>query len=255
MQAIVGRLEGLLERLRRVNVERLFVVSILVATLTGSLYVFLEDFRFAGSPDQVVAADHEVADRIAPIGRVTLAETAVAAARTDAAGTNAPAGASAPLESSAEGGIAEASASDADSTDVAAASDASPEVPPDQAEAQAAVSADPIAVQSASAEAGAGEFEPSVPSEELRTPGPAVTAETPRPAPIFPQVPPGYMPMPAQGYGPVYPQYQAPPSVSRPAPGAPSRYAPGPYRAYPPTRYNHPAAPAAGYPPPQGWMR
>ncbi len=78
MQAIVGRLEGLFERLGRVNYERLFVASVVVATLTGSLYVYLVDFYFAGSPDQVVARDPGLADRVAPIGRVTLAEPVVA---------------------------------------------------------------------------------------------------------------------------------------------------------------------------------
>ncbi|WP_296810660.1 hypothetical protein [Thiocapsa sp.] len=273
MQAIVGRLEGLLQRLRRVNYERLLVVSVLVATLTGSLYVYLVDFYFARSPDQAVAPDPELADRVAPIGRVTLAEPVVAApaAETTLAATDAPAGESAPAESPAEGGIAEVSASDtgstdAGSTDVAAAPDASPEPPPelspemktDQFDGQAAVSADPIEALSASTVADgvvAAEAEPSASSEDLQATVPAETLEQPRSAPLYPPVPPGFMPIPAQGYAPVYPHYQPPPEVTRPAPGAPSWYAPGPYQAYPPTLYERSVAPPAGYPPPQGWVR
>ncbi|NCC30339.1 MAG: hypothetical protein EOM22_19835, partial [Gammaproteobacteria bacterium] len=141
------------------NHERLFVVSVVVATLTGSLYVYLVDFYFAGAPDQAVAADPLVADRIAPVGQVTLAEPVVAApaAETAFAATEAPAGESTPVEPSADGGIAEASASDAGSTDVDTASDASTELPPDlstdQAEARAAVSADPIETLPGSSEA------------------------------------------------------------------------------------------------------
>ncbi|MFB1488574.1 MULTISPECIES: hypothetical protein [unclassified Thiocapsa] len=277
MQAIVGRLEALFERLGRVNYERIFVASVVVATLTGSLYVYLVDFYFAGSPDQAVAADPLVADRVAPIGRVTLAEPVVAvpAAETALAATDAPPVEAVPAESSAEGGVAEASASDAGSidagsTDVPAALDAPPErlpefppkLPPelltDQAEGPAAVSADPIEAPSASTEADgmvAAEAEPSVLSGEPGTTGPAVRVERPSPAPTYPPVPPGFVPMPAPGYAPVYPQYKAPPEATRQAPGAPVWFAPGPYQAYPPTPYVRPEAPAIGYPPPQGWMR
>ncbi|CRI63314.1 hypothetical protein THIOKS11310004 [Thiocapsa sp. KS1] len=259
MQAIIERLEGLLERLKRVNYERLFVVSVLVATLTGSLYLYLVDFYFARSPDQAVALDPAIVDRIAPIGRVTLAAPAV---ETAAAATEAPADASPPAEPSAESAVAEAAISDAASTDagstgVAARSDASPGLSPDQAEAQAPISADPLAVQPVSADAGGAApvaAMPSVPSADLPISGPAATAGPPRQAPTYP-VPPGYMPMPAQGYAPVYPSYQPPPAASRQAPVAPSWYgAPGPYQAYPPNLYERSAIPPAGYPP-QGWMR
>ncbi len=275
MQAIVGRFEGLFGILGRVNYERLFVVSVVVATLTGSVYVYLVDFYFAGSADQAVEADPLVADRVAPIGRVILAEPVAAepavaesavaepVAEIAAAATDAPADESMPVESSAEGSVAEAAASDAGSPDVAAASDASPELAPelrtDQTEGPAAVSRDPIEALSASTEADeviAAESEPSVPSEELQMTGPAATAEQPRPAPIYPPVPPGYMPMPAPGYAPAYPPYPAPPPAARQVPGAPFGYGPyRAYRAYPPSLYERSVGPPAGYPPPQGRMR
>jgi hypothetical protein len=266
MQAIIERLEGLLERLKRVNYERLFVVSVLVATLTGSLYLYLVDVYFARSPDQAVAVDPASAERVAPIGRVTLAEPVIAApaVETAAAATDAPAEASPPAEPSAEAAVAEASVSNAASTEadgstgVAATSDASSGLSSDQAEAQAAISADPLAVQPVSAEAGgaaAPAAMPSVPSADRPIGGSAAPVGVPRPAPAYP-VPPGYMPMPAQGYAPVYPSYQPPPALSRQAPGAPSWYgAPGgPYQAYPPSLYERSVLPPAGYPP-QGWVR
>lgn len=250
MQAIIERLEGLLERLKRVNYERLFVVSVLVATLTGSLGLYLVDFYYARSPDQAVALDRAIADRIAPIGRVTLAAPAV---ETAAAATEAPADASPPAEAS----VSDAVSTEVGSIGVAATSDASPGLSPGQAEAQAAISTDPLAVQPVSAEAG-GEAPaaamPSVPSAERPSGGSTATVGLPRPAPAYP-VPPGYMPMPAQGYAPVYPGYQPPPAASWQAPGAPSWYygAPGPYQAYPPSLYERSALPQTAYPP-QGWV-
>ncbi|RKT45795.1 hypothetical protein BDD21_3271 [Thiocapsa rosea] len=124
------------------------------------------------------------------------------------------------------------------------------------------MSADPIEALSASTEADeviAAESEPSVRPEESQTTGPAAAAEQPRPAPTYPPVPPGFMPMPAQGYAPgyapAYPHYPAPPEVTRQAPGAPFWYGPGPYQAYPPSLYDRSVAPPPGYRPPQGWMR
>lgn len=223
MQAIVGRLEGLFERLferlGRVNYERLFVVSVLVVTLVGSVYVYLLDFYFARSPDQAVAVASEIADRVAPIGRVTLAEPLVAApaqpAETAAAVTDATA---------AENAVAEASASAEGSFETATEPTMDPSAP------QAAVSTDPIEPRS-------------------------VYAEPTRPAQAYPPVPPGYMPGPAQGFAPVYPHYQPTPAVPRQAPGAPSWYAPGPYQGYPPNLYERSAVPPAGYPQPQVWVR
>ncbi|WP_373510795.1 hypothetical protein [Thiocapsa sp.] len=230
MQAIVGRLEGrferLFERLGRVNYERLFVVSVLVVTLTGSLYVYLLDFYFARSPDQAVAVASEIADRVAPIGRVTLAEPLVAAPAQPAE----TAAAAATDATAAENAVAEASASAEGSSETVAMSETPTEPTMDPSAPQAAVSTDPI---------------------ETR----AVSAEPLRPAQVYPPVPPGYMPWPVQGFAPVYPHYQPTPAVPRQAPGARSWYAPGPYQAYPPTFYERSAVPPAGYPQPPGWVR
>jgi hypothetical protein len=262
MQAIVEWLKGLFETLKSLNYERLFVVSVVVATLAGSLYVYLVDVHFAPAPDQAQAVDPLVAERLAPLGRLTLAEPVVAApaVEPDEAAANPATGSAtgAPTESPAEGVVTDRSASDAGSTQAAAISESPTEPTMDPIAAGVAVSASPDEAQHASTEAdGAVPVapEPSVPSADRPMTGAAAVAELPGPVQAYPPVPPGYMPMPAPGYAPGYPPYQAPPAAARQAPGVPSGYAPGPYRAYPPTLYERSVAPPNGYPPPQGWAR
>lgn len=75
MQAIIE----LFDWLKKLNYERIFVVSVVVSTLLGSLYLYLTDFLLADyrEPEPVVGPD--VAVRLAPIGRVVLAEAAASA--------------------------------------------------------------------------------------------------------------------------------------------------------------------------------
>lgn len=248
MQAIVEWLKGLLETLTSLNYERLFVGSVVAATLAGSLYVYLVDNPFAPGADQAQAVDPLVAERIAPIGRLTLVEPVVASSAVETAQTAAGPATGLSTGSSAEGVDSRMSASDAGSTEAAATSESSTQPAADPVAAADAVSAHPGEAQQA-------------PASDRPITGDAALAEPPGPAQAYPPMPPGYMPMPrlmpmpAQGYAPVHRPYQVPPAAARQAPGAPSGFGPGPYRTYPPTLYERSVAPPTGYPPPQGWMR
>lgn len=70
----------LINRLRWVNYERLFVGSVLVLTLVGSAYVYLVDVYLADQEDAAARPDPELAARLAPIGRVAMAQPAPALA-------------------------------------------------------------------------------------------------------------------------------------------------------------------------------
>jgi hypothetical protein len=269
MQSIVR----LFDRLRQVNFERLFVVSVVVATLLGSLYVYVVDFYLAGFPDEAAEAP-DVAVRLAPIGRVVLAEAAAVAPSGAESiqvdpGTSTDSGMGAEAETPAvesvrvDPGSGNGSGVGAEvgaplgepalvqpdepsiegTTSEPSSGGAVSEVPASDREPREDVSVEDRPVESPPVESAAGDDASSQPIE----PGPApaevedsAAAESPAPSqgvPVqgYPPPRPGFMPMPmpGQAYAPAYPRYQPPPGDARPQ--APG--APpwyGPYRQYQP---------------------
>jgi hypothetical protein len=268
MKAIVRQFE----RLRGVNYERLFVVSVAVVTLVGSLYLYLVDFYLVSAGGKESVSDPEVAARLAPIGRVTLAEAvatepAVAEPALPVTSVDEPAKPdTASNDLSVDAVPAEASESSVESAAVDRSVDPSvgagtelgtesggdlvTEASPGGSTAETMISSD-------SAEPMV-DLDPDAAADATQASSPIVPTPVPVPGgavPGYRPAHPGFAPIPGQGYAPIYPQYQAPPGVPQQAPGGQPWYGPyrQPYAA--PSQYDRPSAPAPAYPPPQGWMR
>jgi len=263
MKAIVRQLE----RLRGVNYERLFVVSVAVVTLVGSLYLYLVDFYLVSPDGGVSVSDPEVAARVAPIGRVTLAEAVATVPTLPETAVDEPAKpATATSDLSVDAALAEAAESSVESAAVhqsvdpsvgadielgtASGDDLVTDGSPGASTAEAMISldsAEPMMDRDPDAAADATQASSRIVPTPVPVPRGAVSGYRP--------APPGFAPIPGPGYVPTYPQYQAPPGVPRQVPGGQPWYGPyqQPYAA--PPQYDRRSAPTPAYPPPQGWMR
>jgi hypothetical protein len=70
-------IDPVVEVLEEVNYERLFVRVVFALTVLGGVYVYLVDFLLAPPRDAPPVVDPEVAVRLAPIGQVAIAESAM----------------------------------------------------------------------------------------------------------------------------------------------------------------------------------
>jgi hypothetical protein len=263
MKAIVRQFE----RLRGVNYERLFVVSVAAVTLVGSLYLYLVDFYLASPDGRDAVSDPEVAARVAPIGRVTLAEAVATVPALPETAVDEPAK---PATASSDLSVDVLPAVDAEASGESAAVDHSVD-PSVGADTELGTPTGDDLVTEGSPGASTAEAMISSDSAEPmvdRDPDAAVDATqesspiVPTPVPVhggavpgYRPAPPGFAPIPGQGYVPTYPQYQAPPGVPQQVPGGQLWYGPyqQPYAA--PPQYDRRSPPAPAYPPPQGWMR
>jgi hypothetical protein len=242
------------------------------------------DFYLARPADQAAFIDPEVADRVAPIGRVALAEVLAAP---PSGGAAIPADTDPSLASGIGAAPAEAMAepmaepapeaaveqSSELTLESGAMEPASIESPTDEVIADDAVSETGSTGQASLPEAPAESVSAESANETIETPSAAlagdgaVASEPARPSPNgpaqgYPTTPPGFMPMPGQAYAPAYPQYRVPSADPRQVPGAAPWYGPyqpyqpyRPYQPYPAPQYQRPGGSAPIYPAPQGGVR
>jgi hypothetical protein len=236
MQAIVEWLKALLEILKSLSYERLFVGSVVVATLAGSLYVYLVDHHDAPPPDQAQgrrsaglgtaradrASDPRRACRCSAGCRDGRGSDRRSNGRTDRVASRGRRHRQVRIRcgidrSRRDVGIADGADNGSDR----------------RRGRRLGEPGRGAACIDRGGRCGPVVPEPSAPSADRPMTGAAAVAELPGPVQAYPPVPPGYMPMPAPGYAPAYPPYQAPPAAARQAPGVPSGTVPvliGPIR-------------------------